>query len=45
MVTCDQVRHTGHYWTLYSRCDGDCEQIHVIDGGCPECPAEGEEDD
>lgn len=38
MVTCDQVRGTGHEWVLYSRCDGECGDIYVLPGdACHDC--------
>lgn len=35
MVTCDQVRETGHEWVLYSRCDNG--HIYTVKGDCPDC--------
>ena len=37
MVTCREVNGTDHDWTLYSRCDGECGAIHVIESGCLTC--------
>lgn len=44
MVTCDEIRKTGHEWVLYSRCEND--HIHVVPDGCSDCePATKENTD